>query len=67
MIAMNFFQSGSAEKISIKVCLKIFKQGLVEKVNHLCISSRNDPTSEDCTGAHISNQGLLKKFQSGFD
>jgi len=31
MIAMNFFQSKSAKKISIKVCLKIFKQGLVAK------------------------------------
>jgi len=31
MIAMKIFQSGSAEKISIKVRLKNFNQGLVEE------------------------------------
>jgi len=29
VIAMKKFQARSAEKILIKVCLKIFKQGLV--------------------------------------
>jgi hypothetical protein len=31
-IAGTVFQAKSAEKISIKVCLKIFNQGLIEKI-----------------------------------
>jgi len=31
IIALKIFQSRSAEKISIKVCLEIFNQGLTAK------------------------------------